>query len=470
MVTSSFEFFPGVPVFHSRDLVNWEQLGHALQRDSQLPLHGCQPSGGIYAPTIRYHEGLFYMITTNVSGGGNLIVTASDPAGPWSEPVYINHQGIDPSLLFDGDGKVYYTGTGRLDGKKGIVMFEIDPLTGEILSPKQLVWQGTGGRHPEGPHLYRVDGWYYLMISEGGTEFGHMVTMARSKSPWGPYEPCPRNPILTHRDQENSPIAATGHADLVQAADGSWWMVFLAYRESAKYFHHLGRETFLCPAAWEDGWLKVNGGAPITLEMDCGTLPAQSFPARLPRTDFSQTIGPEWNYLRNPDMGKYVRGKDGLTLYGSERTLDENVSPTFLGRRQEQFDGVFRALLRPTALQENTRAGITVFYGPQNHYDLYLTKGSICLQKTIGDLQSVVYEAPWEGACELEVSFDRLMYTFAFGKPGGEKRQAGTALTRYVSTEATPISFTGVYLGIYVQGEGSCLAEWAEYTDEAGPV
>ncbi len=462
LVTSSFEYFPGVPIFHSRDLVHWEQLGHVLSRDSQLPLSGCHPSGGIYAPTIRYHNGLFYMITTNVSCGGNLIVHAEDPAGPWSEPVYINHQGIDPSLFFDEDGKVYYTGTGTENGKPGIAMFEIDPMTGEKLSTTKIVWHGTGGRYPEGPHLYKINGWYYLMISEGGTEFGHMVTMARSKSPFGPYDKCPNNPILTHRNEMDSPIAGTGHADLVKAHDGSWWMVFLAYRQSESYFHHLGRETYLCPAAWEDGWLEVNEGKPVTLNMDCPTLPPHPIAKPLKREDFHHGIGPEWNYLRNPDRKNYSFGENGLILVGSEHTLDENASPTFLARRQEQFDGIFCAHLKPVKLSEGAQTGLTVFYGPTNHYDFYLTTSGICLKKTIGDLNAVVFHHPWQGECELEISFDRFTYRFAFSKPGKAKQAAGTALTRYVSTEATPCSFTGVYLGAYAQGDCAGNFRWID--------
>ena len=222
LVTSTFEFFPGVPVFHSRDLVHWEQIGHALTRASQLPLREAPPSGGIYAPTIRYHDGVFYMVTTNVSYGGNFYVTATDPAGPWSDPIYVDQAGIDPSLLFDDDGKVYFLSNGN--GCMSIC--EIDIRTGEKLAPTRPSWRGTGGRYPEAPHLYKIDGLYYLMIAEGGTEYGHMETIARSISPYGPWEPSPRNPILTNRNTEqNMPIQGTGHADLVQTQNGDWYAV-----------------------------------------------------------------------------------------------------------------------------------------------------------------------------------------------------------------------------------------------------
>src|SRR5262245_26506144 len=263
LVNSSFEFFPGVPIHRSRDLVHWEPLGYVLTRDSQLPLATAEPSRGIFAPTIRYHAGTYYMITTNVSHGGSFFVTAKDPAGPWSEPVSIAAPGgIDPSLFFDDDGKVYLTSTGSAPG---IYEAQIDVASGKLLTPQRIVWKGTGGRYPEGPHIYKVRGRYYLMISEGGTEYGHMVTIARASSPGGPFEPCPRNPILTHRDtQLNQPIQGTGHADLVEDGAGNWWMVFLAFRpQGGFYWQHLGRETFLAPVRWDaQGWPVVNDGKP----------------------------------------------------------------------------------------------------------------------------------------------------------------------------------------------------------------
>ena len=240
LVTSSFEYFPGVPVFHSKDLVNWEQIGHCLTRESQLNLNKSRASGGIYAPTIRYNKGLFYMITTNVSKG-NFIVYTKDPAGEWSDPVWLKQTGIDPSLYFEGD-KCYLTS----NPGNTIYLSEINPLTGEQLTGSRAIWSGTGGRYPEAPHIYKKDGWYYLMISEGGTEYAHKVTIARSRNIDGPYESNPSNPILTHMNvnAQNNPIQGTGHADLVQANDSSWWMVCLAFRPQSGLHHLLGRGNF----------------------------------------------------------------------------------------------------------------------------------------------------------------------------------------------------------------------------------
>ncbi|MEJ2354837.1 MAG: glycoside hydrolase family 43 protein, partial [candidate division WOR-3 bacterium] len=265
-VHSSFEYFPGVPVFHSKDLVHWKLIGYCLTSESQLPLENMRYSGGIYAPTIRYHDGIFYMITTNVDGGGNFYVTAKDAAGPWSEPVWLDKEGIDPSLLFDDDGKVYYTRhVGGGDGYIGQTLLNIKE--GKLEGNLKKIWGGTGGIWAEGPHLYKIDGKYYLMISEGGTSYGHMITIARSGSPWGPFEPNPDNPILTHKDLEESPFRALGHGDLVETQDG-WWIVFLGIRPQGGHYNHLGREMFLAPVQWnEEGWPVVNGGNPIEKNM-----------------------------------------------------------------------------------------------------------------------------------------------------------------------------------------------------------
>src|SRR5690606_852005 len=254
LVASSFEYFPGVPIFHSRDLVHYRQIGHCLHRASQLALTGAAASGGIYAPTLRYHRGLFMMTTTNVSSGGNFIVTATAPEGPWSDPIWVAQDGIDPSLFFDRDGTAIYT-----TSSGGALQSRIDAATGALLSEPKVVWQGTGGQYPEAPHLYLREGWYYLLLSEGGTEYGHMVTMARSRSPWGPFEASPQNPLLTHRSWR-SPIQAVGHADLVDTASGRWFAVCLGVRPNGyPPAYHLGRETFLAPVRWGDDGFPVIG-------------------------------------------------------------------------------------------------------------------------------------------------------------------------------------------------------------------
>ena len=210
LVTSSFEFFPGVPVFHSTDLVNWKQIGHCLTRKTQLDLEGVPCSKGIYAPTIRYnpYDDLFYMVTTNVRKGGNFYVTAKTCSGEWSEPVWVEQGGIDPSLFFDDDGSAHFISNAR-DRNVAMSGFHCAPIdlqTGKFLKPAVPLWGGTGGSAPEAPHLYKIKGWYYQMIAEGGTELGHMETIARSRELYGTYEPCPYNPILTHKHRKGDVI------------------------------------------------------------------------------------------------------------------------------------------------------------------------------------------------------------------------------------------------------------------------
>ena len=314
LVNSTFHYFPGVPVYHSRDLQNWEQIGNVLDRPSQLPLEQSSASLGIYAPTIRYNDGTFYMITTLVGGYGNFLVSAADPAGPWSEPILLEQQGIDPSLYFE-DGKCYMVS----NPGNTITLCEIDPSNGATLSPGKPLWRGTGGRFPEGPHIYKHDGWYYLLISEGGTELAHRLTVARSRNIYGPYEENPSNPIFTHCSlaAQESNIQGTGHADFFQAADGSWWTVFLAYRRYAGDFHHLGRETFLAPVSWENGWPVVNGGEPVAEKMTVRMSAVPDKPRPLQKHyDFS-SIGPEWMHIQHPVPENYSLQDGKLVLTGN---------------------------------------------------------------------------------------------------------------------------------------------------------
>jgi beta-xylosidase len=267
LANSSFEYFPGVPIFHSRDLTTWTQIGNALDRRSQFRLTDPGPSKGIYAPTLRHHDDKFWLITTNISDipGGQVLVTAADAAGPWSEPVFVPEAiGIDPDLSWDDDGTCYLSWkvldlAGGIEGD--VRQAPIDVHSGRFLEPDYPLWQGSGMMAAEGPHLYHVGDFWYLLLAEGGTERGHSVTVARGSSPRGPFEPCPWNPILTHRSTGN-PVQNVGHADLVRTVDGEWAAVFLGTRPggSTPQFHTLGRETFVAGIDWVDGWPVFNTG------------------------------------------------------------------------------------------------------------------------------------------------------------------------------------------------------------------
>jgi len=480
-VHSTFEYFPGVPIFHSKDLVNWRQIGYCLTHKSQLLLDGVRPSGGIYAPTIRYHDGTFYVATTCVDCGGNFYVTAKDPAGPWSEPIWISDGGgIDPSFLFDDDGTIYYHRQhGGRYGCTAQSTFNIK--TGELQGELKEIWRGTGGIWPEGPHLYKINGRYYLMISEGGTSYGHMVTVARSDSPWGPFEPNPNNPILTHRELDGNPIRAVGHADLVETPDG-WWLVCLAIRPKGGYYHHIGRETFLAPVAFnEAGWPVVNETGTIDLVMTAPKLKQHIWPKEPARDDFdSKTLALKWNYLRNPYDADYsLTERPGfLRLNGSAVTLNDKDSPAFVGRRQTDFNCVASTLLEFDPDSENEEAGLVARQNDKYHYEIGVTlregKRQVLFRKVIKGkiIGPVRYVDVQPGPVILSVKAMPLSYEFSCQSAGGAREVLGTALTKDLSVEEIGFDdgmcFTGVYFGMYATGNGrKCTKpadfDWFEY-------
>jgi alpha-N-arabinofuranosidase len=468
LVTSSFEYFPGVPIFRSRDLVHWRQLGHCLNRPKQLPLDGARASGGIFAPTLRHHDGVFYLTTTNTSSGGNFIVTASAAEGPWSDPIPVAQPGIDPSLFFDEDGNVLYT-----TASGGALQSRIDVASGQLLSEPKVVWGGTGGQHPEGPHLYLRDGWYYLLMSEGGTEYGHMITMARARSPWGPFEPCARNPLLTHRSLW-SPIQAIGHADLVETAGGAWFAVCLGIRPNGyPPCYHLGRETFLSPVAWAvDGFPVIGDNGRLALEMEA-PLPLAA-PSEAPvRDDFtSGELAFCWNYLRNPNPALYsLDERPGyLRLRGSAHGLDDIASPAWLGRRQCHFAVSAAACLEFQPQGEREEAGLVVRMNERHHYELFLTLRagvpSVVLRRRIGSLRAEVAAqalAPSDASrWVLAVEADRDGYVFSYGPSEHDLQSLGSGETRYLSTEVAS-GFTGVYFAMYASGNGEPCARPADF-------
>lgn len=466
-MTSSFHYFPGVPIFHSTDLINWEQIGYCLTRKSQLPLEGESNGGGIFAPTLRYHDGIFYMVTTNVMNGKNFYVYTEDPRGPWSDPIYIEEwPGIDPSFLFDDDGKVYITGNSSIDEEIGIYQAELDISTVKLLSDRVLIWSGTGGSHPEAPHLYKINDLYYLMIAEGGTEYGHMVTIARSKDPYGPFKPYKDNPILTHRSTNKS-IQAVGHADLVEFHDGTWWAVFLGIRPigyPAK--HHLGRETFLAPVKWsEDNWPIIGDQGTVHEVMESPDNGTQEGEKTFECDHFdSEELGLQWNFLRNPHLENYslTEKKSHLALACSQVTLDELDSPSFIGQRQRHFDCDVSTLLRFTPKNEDDEAGITVYMNERYHYEIFLTMTSgnkqVCLRKRIGDISKVVsqFHYPYEEII-LGIRADCETYQFYVDlSPTHKERNRiyiGHGECGLLSKEVAG-GFTGVFFGLYATGRG----------------
>ncbi len=449
LVNSSFQYFPGVPIHKSKDLIHWQQIGNVLDRNSQLPLKGASSWLGIYAPTIRYNDGTWYMITTNVGNGGNFIVTAKTPEGPWSEPIWLKQQGIDPSLYFE-NGKCYMCS----NPDNTIWLCEINPKTGKQLSESKALWQGDGGRYPEGPHIYKKDGYYYLLVSEGGTELAHHLTIARSRNIYGPYQSNPANPILTNCNMkgQDKQIQGTGHGDLVQAKDGSWWLVFLAYRNFGGSYHHLGRETYLAPVEWKQGeWPVVNGGESIDTLMKATTLPEVNTDKHVEATAFAPTTGaPEWVYIQNPIAANYDLDNNGIRLR-PHGTLTGNSQPTFIGRRQESPYIMAETEVVHADASTASAFGLTVYQINDGHIDFSFSRGKakvICKLKSIDALcgeQSVGKTA------KLRITSDGIMYHFLVSSEGGIFKEVAAENCSLVSTE-TAGGFTGVIIGMFAEG------------------
>ena len=398
LACSSFVYAPGVPIFHSKDLAHWEQIGHILDRESQLPLSG-DTSKGIFAPTIREHNGTFYMITTNTSHGGNFIVKADNPAGPWSDPYYLGEEecpGIDPSLFFDDDGKSYYVGTRpnpqgvRYNGDWEIWVQEVDLDAMKLVGESMAIWKGAVKDviWPEGPHLYKKDGYYYLMHAEGGTAGEHAISVARSKELFKWFEGCPRNPIFTHRNLgKNYPVVYTGHADWVDDKDGNYYIVMLASR-ICKQRCSTGRETFLAKMEWEDGWPVINPG--IGRLTDYVELPFEKYIAS-PQMDCSDDIHFNSDKLDDRLVGLLNRNYDiysldarpgFLRLFTRPERIEDTVYPSYLGVRQKDYSFKVSTCLEFEPKTEKECAGLVLFQSHESHLvaEVVLKNGKRYLQ------------------------------------------------------------------------------------------
>lgn len=464
LVNSTFEFFPGVVISHSTDLVHWEQIGHCLTRNSQLKLYeGRMNNTGIFAPTIRYREGIFYMVVTNVADGGegcgNFYVWTKDPAGEWSDPIFLNTPGIDPSLFFDDDGKVYYTGTGDPE----IYARELDLKTGKLIGNTMKLWAGTGGAYPEGPHLYKKDGWYYLMISEGGTERCHMLTMARSRKLEGPYEVCPDNPVMTNRSLRY-PIESAGHGDLVQDPDGNWWAVCLGTRPFGyPPRHNLGRETMLVPVDWSGDWPVFGDHGRVLEEFETDLLPESEEPdgAEYEYTDNFAAAKPDpgWNYLYNPEWERYEWGEEHLRLWGNEKELKTPAAIAWVGRRQRHHVSQTRVTLHFPCENDGEEAGLTIFLNNRHHYEAALTgeAGSrkLIFRRQIGSLEKIEKKIEYEAdEITFKMESDLEWYRFFYLGSEGNWILLGEGEVQYLTTEVGG-HFTGNYIALYSCGNGN---------------
>ena len=466
LACSSFQYFPGVPIFESEDLVNWKQVGHCLNRIEQVVLHQVPSSGGVFAPTLRYHNGIYYMVTNNNTYGKNFYVYTKDIYGEWSKPIFVDQEGIDPSLLFDGE-KVYFTTNGNDElGRQCILQCEIEIQTGRKLTDSIPIWSGSGGKYLESPHLYHINEWYYLMVAEGGTEYGHMITYARSKNPFGPFESYEKNPVLSNRDigGNRNPIQGIGHGDLIQDERGRYFILCLGFRQCGEWqpFHHLGREVFLAPVYWmENGWFRAGDNGTVTewMEMDIeAKIQEICHDFSFEKNDLSDL---RWCYLRDYKKENYTFSNQILELKGTEITLEDADTPTFVGIRQSEFYITFSVAVDGGAAE----AGVTCYMDECQHYDLYIAnrkEGRFAeLRLKVGEVQNIVKEIPVQGEVCLQVESEPEWYSFYIIEES-EKHFMGKARCKYLSSEVAG-GFTGVIMALYAVDETGKTAYFSKF-------
>ncbi len=453
LINSTFSYFPGIPIFHSRDLVNWTQIGHVIDRPTQLDFTGRGITRSLFAPTIKYHDGTFYVVCTHVDGGGNFLVTATNPAGPWSDPQWLPFDGIDPSLFFDDDGRAWMVNNGNppdnkplYQGHRAIWIQEFDVAKRALVGPRSIIVNGGVdlSKQPvwiEGPHLFKKDGWYYLCCAEGGTSIQHSQVILRSKSPTGPFVPWEKNPILTQRDLDgNAPqaVTATGHANLVEGPDGNWWAVFLACRPFQQGYQATGRETFLLPMKWtDDGWplvLLPGERVPYTV---AAPNHATVRPSASPltgnftwRDEFDSPttkLDPLWLMLRTPKETWWdlAAPKGALSLTPRAESLDGRGNPAFLARRVQhaKFDA---SLVVEPAVAGDVSAGLALFQHEKHFYYFGVRRTAeglgVFLELANRDKPAIVAQVsvPTVAPLELRLVADELRGRFEYRTPGGK--------------------------------------------------
>ncbi len=485
LVTSTFSYFPGVPLFHSKDLVNWKQIGHVLNRPEQLPLEGQRVSEGIFAPAISYNprNKTYYMITTNIRRG-NFLVKTKDPFGEWSDPVWLKDvRGIDPSLFFDDDGRAYIVnndepdGGSEYDGHRAIRVIEFD-VDKETTVGKSIMLVNGGvnlSEKPiwiEGPHLYKINGSYYLMCAEGGTSINHREVIFKGNSPIGKFIPWNKNPILTQKQLSPDrplPITCAGHADLIQKSNGQWWSVFLACRPNENHFENLGRETFLMPIRWSvDGFpymTKRDEVIPRIIQMEGLKRDSlTTFGNFATKDEFElPKLGLEWMTLRGAanDLYSLIDNPGFLSIKCADIASNELRSPAFVSRRLQhhKFECTTKLYYKPQT--ETEKAGILMFKDETHQYLMDISKDKsgikVSLRKIRKEGEDVLVsksiESSKDNVMYLKVISDGKYFSFYFS----ENEDSWTLLTDgidafYLST-AQSYGFTGTNIGLYASNK-----------------
>jgi len=392
IVNSSFAYYPGLPIFHSKDLLNWQQLGYALNRPEQLNLDGAGVSRGLFAPAITYHKGIFYIVCTMVDKLGNFVITAKDPKGPWSNPVALPEiNGIDPSVFFDDNDSAFIVynsippdNISLHNGHRTIRINSFDAKNLLVTGGNRILVNGGTdmAKKPvwiEGPHLFKKEGWYYLICAEGGTGYDHSEVVFRTTSLYQAFEPYQNNPILTQRHLDparKNPVTSTGHADLVKDNTGKWWAVFLGCRPYEGDYYNTGRETFMAPVQWKEGWPVINPGSNAvknTYRINAvKNKQYENFSGNyFFRDDFDKDIlNTRYSFLRTVREQWYQLKKGILAIQLRPQTCSGKENPSFVGFRQAHSRGYAATALQFTAAAANEKAGLLVFQNEQHHYYL----------------------------------------------------------------------------------------------------
>jgi xylan 1,4-beta-xylosidase len=507
IANSSFEWFPGVPVHHSRDLRNWRFAGHILTRRSQLDLRGIPDSGGVWAPSLSYADGQFWLIYTSIRNWGLgrpfkdigiYLTTAASIEGPWSEPVVLNSIGFDPSLFHDDDGRKWLVNM-MWDFRKGhyrfagIVLQEYDAKQRCLVGPMHRILE-KAGILDEGPNLYKKDGWYYLMMAEGGTGWDHGIAMARSRRITGPYELDPQASVLTARDKAELVLQKAGHGELVETAAGEWYLVHLASRplktnagrnpaspdhtESAQaHAGHrcvLGRETCLQRVEWRDGWLRLAspGAAPQTLVPAPEGLAEHPWPVAAARDDFDAgSLGPEWSTLRVPaEQGwcSLTERPGWLRLRGRD-SLFSLFTQSLVARRVRDFRFVAETCLEFEPTHFTQMAGLICYYDTRQHYYLRVTHHEQ-LGKVLGIVQTD--DGSYDELAGAQVAINGWKRVFLRAEVDGERLQFGGSpdgaawenigpvldMSRLSDDYGSTLRFTGAMVGLCAQDLGGTHA------------
>ncbi|MFL3007889.1 MAG: glycoside hydrolase family 43 protein [Candidatus Neomarinimicrobiota bacterium] len=510
IVNSSFEYFPGLPIHHSKDLVNWELIGHGLHREDQcngeMNLVDVQSDGGIHAPTIRYHKGKFYIITTNVynSGDGkpglmrNFIITAENPSGPWSDPHIIEGApGIDPDIFFDSNGKVYFIGTHNpgdmnSNGIGEIWVQELDIKNWMLKGERKTVWDGVFGCCTEGPHIYKEHGLYYLLVAEGGTGKNHAVMMAASENIFGPYEENPRNPVLTTRHvTEDYFVNSTGHADMIELPDKRWYMVSLGKRNDIDGDANMGRETYLTPMVWEPtivkwqqvtetNWEPVNYlfpvASPLTGKVErYEKLPFQDKPQYKNNTFKDDFLFPkldlEWTFIRVPQRNTYSleANMGSLRLYTKPGTIEDRKRFSMIGFRQRESDFEYQVKMEFEPKDDKVESGIIHYQKERNYLSntVYKENKRFYLEQRLKEKDKVnektikrILLKDYKNNILFKVVSKNAKYTFYYSLNGGENFKYFTSLDAIKMLDR---NYTGALLGVFSTSNGNKSSDYADY-------